>query len=41
MEYIKELEVCLGLDAKKIFLEMQPGDVPRTAAETSLLEEYI
>ena len=41
MEYIKVLEVCLGLDAKKIFLEMQPGDVPRTAAETSLLEEYI
>jgi UDP-glucuronate 4-epimerase len=41
MEYIKELEVCLGLDAKKVFLEMQPGDVPKTAAETSLLEEYI
>ena len=41
MEYIKELEVCLGLDADKIFLEMQPGDVPKTAADTSLLEKYI
>ena len=41
MEYIKELEACLGLDAKKIFLEIQPGDVPKTAAATSLLEEYI
>ena len=41
MEYIKELEVCLGLNAKKIFLDMHLGDVARTAAETSLLEEYI
>ncbi len=41
MEYIEELEACLEKKADKIFLEMQPGDVPKTAAETSLLEEYI
>ena len=41
IEYIDELENCLGLKAEKIFLEMQPGDVPNTAADTSSLEDYV
>ncbi len=41
IEYIEELENSLGLKAEKIFLEMQPGDVPNTAAETSSLEDYV
>ena len=39
MEYIKELEVCLGLDAKKSF-KMQLGDVPKIWLKL-LYEEYI
>ena len=31
----------LGIKAKKEFLEMQPGDVSATAADTSSLEEWI
>ena len=41
MEYIEELEYALGRKAKKVFLDMQPGDVPNTEADTSLLEEYV
>tara|TARA_Y100000994_G_scaffold248542_1_gene256612 strand:+ start:5667 stop:6689 length:1023 start_codon:yes stop_codon:yes gene_type:complete len=41
IEYIDELENCLGLKAEKIFLEIQPGDVPNTAADTSSLEDYV
>jgi UDP-glucuronate 4-epimerase len=32
MRYIEVLEECLGREAKKNFLPMQPGDVPATYA---------
>ena len=38
MDYISTLEKCLGREAKKEFLPMQPGDVPVTFADTSALE---
>ena len=41
MTFIKAIEDSLGVCAKKNFLPMQPGDVPATSANTSLLEEWI
>jgi len=41
MEYINILELCLGQKAKKIYLDMQPGDVQETDADTSSLENYV
>ena len=41
MEYINALEDALGTAAIKEFLPMQPGDVPATAADTSMLEDWI
>jgi UDP-glucuronate 4-epimerase len=35
MEYIKAIEDTLGKTAKKEFLPMQPGDVPRTEADVT------
>lgn len=35
MEFIEEIEKCLGLQAKKEMLPMQPGDVPITFSDTS------
>jgi len=40
MDYIEALENSLGITAIKEFLPMQPGDVPATAADTSLLEAW-
>ena len=37
MEFIEEIEINLGLRAKKNFLPMQQGDVAKTWADTSLL----
>jgi UDP-glucuronate 4-epimerase len=40
MEYIAAIEKALGKEAKKEFLPMQPGDVPRTEADvTDLMED--
>lgn len=39
MEFIQEIESALGIDAKKNFREMQPGDVYQTYADTSDLFE--
>ena len=39
MDYISTLEKCLGREAKKEFLPMQPGDVYQTYADVSDLEE--
>jgi UDP-glucuronate 4-epimerase len=39
MEYISAIETHLGKTAEKIFLPMQPGDVPRTEADVSDLIE--
>jgi len=41
MEYIKILEKELGIEAKKNFLPMQDGDVQKTEADTTLLNEFI
>ena len=41
MEFINEIEKNLGIEAKKVFCEMQPGDVSCTAADTSELERWI
>lgn len=41
MDYIAVLEKCLGKEAKKEFLPMQPGDVYRTYADVSdLMEDF-
>lgn len=39
MDYISTLEKCLGREAKKEFLPMQPGDVYQTYADVSDLEK--
>lgn len=40
MDYIKVIEQKLGKEAKKEFLPMQPGDVPRTEADvTDLVQD--
>jgi len=41
MEFIYCLENTLGKKAKKLYLDMQPGDVPETSADTSFLEDFI
>jgi len=41
MDYIKELEINLGKEAKKEFLPMQPGDVPDTYADISDLSDEL
>jgi UDP-glucuronate 4-epimerase len=41
MNYIHALEHALNKEAKKIFLPMQAGDVPYTAADTTELEKWI
>lgn len=41
MDYISTLEKCLGKEAKKEYLPMQPGDVYRTYADvTDLMEDF-
>tara|TARA_B100000700_G_C15049238_1_gene859442 strand:+ start:1937 stop:2959 length:1023 start_codon:yes stop_codon:yes gene_type:complete len=40
MEYIKAIEDSLGMKAEKDFLPLQPGDVPATASDTTLLESW-
>ncbi|NKC14663.1 MAG: NAD-dependent epimerase/dehydratase family protein [Gammaproteobacteria bacterium] len=37
--YIRTLEHCLGREAQKNYLPMQPGDVPDTGADVSALEQ--
>jgi UDP-glucuronate 4-epimerase len=39
MHYIKAIETHLGKKAIKQFLPMQPGDVPKTFADTSNLQK--
>jgi len=41
MDYINALEDALGMEAKKNFLPMQPGDVPATSADTSRLGQWV
>ena len=41
MRFIKALESALGKEAKKVYMDMQPGDVLRTYADVSDLERDI
>ena len=41
MRYIGALEASLGMTAEKEFLPLQPGDVTRTWADTTLLDAAI
>jgi len=41
MDYIKCIENAIGVEAKKIFLPMQPGDVYQTYADSSALNATI
>lgn len=41
MDFIGTLENALGIEAKKNFLPMQPGDVVSTAADTSALNAWV
>ena len=38
-DFIKAIETSLGVEAKKEFLPMQPGDVPQTWADVSEIEQ--
>jgi len=39
--FIRAIEKACGREAEKIFMEMQPGDVPKTYADTQLLEAAV
>ncbi len=39
MDFIEAIEAAVGKPAEKIYMEMQPGDVQATWADTTLLEE--
>ncbi|AKX45633.1 protein CapI [Thiopseudomonas alkaliphila] len=41
MRFINAIESACGRVAQKIYLDMQPGDVPRTYADTSRLESTV
>jgi UDP-glucuronate 4-epimerase len=41
MDYIAALEKALGATAKKNMMDMQPGDVPATSADTAALRDWV
>ena len=41
MDFITAIEKSLGKEAKKNFMDMQPGDVPRTEADVTDLMENL
>lgn len=41
MEFVQAIEIELGIEAKKDYLDMQPGDVSCTSADTSKLEKWV
>lgn len=41
MDLIETLEACLGKEARKNFLPLQPGDVPATYADVNALIEAV
>ncbi len=41
MDFIGALESAIGKPAEKIYLPMQPGDVPATYADTALLDNWV
>ncbi len=38
MDFIQEIEKCVGVEIKKNFLDMQMGDIPATLADPQLLQ---
>jgi UDP-glucuronate 4-epimerase len=38
LEFVSEIELVLGRKAQRNYLDMQPGDVPQTYADTRLLK---
>jgi UDP-glucuronate 4-epimerase len=38
MDFIGAIEAATGMTAKKNFMDMQPGDVPATWADATLLQ---
>jgi UDP-glucuronate 4-epimerase len=38
LDFVQAIETAIGIDAQKIFMDIQPGDVPGTWAEASLLK---
>lgn len=38
LDFVSEIERCLGIPAKRNYMPMQTGDVPKTYAEAALLE---
>jgi UDP-glucuronate 4-epimerase len=38
MDFISAMEAAIGVEAKKNFMDIQPGDVPATWADISLLK---
>jgi UDP-glucuronate 4-epimerase len=41
LDYIRALEKASGIEARKNFMPMQPGDVPATSADTSELHAWV
>ena len=41
MRYIEAVETALGLKGKYNMMDIQPGDVPATHADTKALQDYI
>ncbi len=41
LDFIKHIEECLNLEARKIFLPIQPGEVIATSADCNELEKWI
>jgi len=41
MDFIGALESSLGKSAEKVFMRMQPGDVPATYSDTFLLDNWV
>ena len=38
LDFVKAIEAAIGIEAQKVFMDIQPGDVPATWAEVSLLK---
>jgi UDP-glucuronate 4-epimerase len=38
LDFVKAIEAAIGIKAQKIYMDIQPGDVPATWAEASLLK---
>ena len=38
LDFVQAIETAIGIDAQKIFMDIQPGDVPGTWAEAGLLK---